>query len=222
MHDPEKSDSGIVAAKLANKAGRPVTEPAEPRPGTKGNEGQQNTHRAQYRARVTQALDRVRKAARLKKKERFTALLHHITVDTGMCRSFLYGNRELSRSARCSLSSQTRALGSRTRRQALPVGWFKGLGNVRGAAGNPPWLVPRSKDMGRIDAEHIPFASPAQVALNAADTVNGISRDPAERHTGRDGSRDHAGRDLRLGRKANPARHVRGLQTSQIVAPSFR
>ena len=78
MHDPEKSDSGIVAAKQANKAGRPVTEPAEPRPGTKGNEGQQNT----YRARVTQALDRVRKAARLKKKERFTALLHHITVDT--------------------------------------------------------------------------------------------------------------------------------------------
>src|SRR5271156_4339679 len=82
MHDPEKSDSGIVAVKLANKAGRPVTEPAEPRPGTKGNEGQQSTHRAQYRARVTQALDRVRKAARLKKKERFTALLHHITVDT--------------------------------------------------------------------------------------------------------------------------------------------
>jgi hypothetical protein len=50
MYDPEKSDSGIVAAKLANKAGRPVTEPAEPRPGTKGNEGQQSTHRAQYRA----------------------------------------------------------------------------------------------------------------------------------------------------------------------------
>ena len=47
MHDPEKSDSGIVAAKLANKTGRPVTEPAEPRPGTKGNEGQQSTHRAQ-------------------------------------------------------------------------------------------------------------------------------------------------------------------------------
>jgi hypothetical protein len=31
---------------------------------------------------VTQALDRVRKAARLKKKERFTTLLHHVTVDT--------------------------------------------------------------------------------------------------------------------------------------------
>jgi hypothetical protein len=80
MHDPEKSDSGIVAAKQANKAGRPVAEPAEPRPGTKGNEGQQSTHRAQYRAHVTQALDRVRKAARLKKKERFTALLHPISL----------------------------------------------------------------------------------------------------------------------------------------------
>jgi len=31
---------------------------------------------------VTQALERVRNAAKLKRKERFTALLHHITVDT--------------------------------------------------------------------------------------------------------------------------------------------
>jgi hypothetical protein len=30
---------------------------------------------------VTQALDRVRKAAKLRKKEQFTALLHHINVD---------------------------------------------------------------------------------------------------------------------------------------------
>jgi group II intron reverse transcriptase/maturase len=44
--------------------------------------GQQSTHRAQDRARVTQALDRVRKAARLRKKAQFTALLHHINVDT--------------------------------------------------------------------------------------------------------------------------------------------
>src|ERR1700730_10463025 len=41
MHDPEKSDSGIVATKPTNKAGRPVAEPAEPRPGTKGNADQQ-------------------------------------------------------------------------------------------------------------------------------------------------------------------------------------
>src|SRR6266513_1881134 len=82
MHDPEKSDSGIVATKPTNKAGRPVAEPVEPRPGTEGNADQQSTHRAQSRARVTQALGRVRLAARQRKKEQFTALLHHINVDT--------------------------------------------------------------------------------------------------------------------------------------------
>src|ERR1700757_2802043 len=82
MHDPEKSDSGIVATKPTNKAGRPVAEPVEPRPGTKGKADQQSTHRAQSRARVTQALGRVRLAARQRKKEQFTALLHHLNVDT--------------------------------------------------------------------------------------------------------------------------------------------
>src|ERR1700755_3692954 len=82
MHDPEKSDSGIVATKPTNKAGRPVAEPVEPRPGTKGNADQQSMHRTQSRARVAQALDRVRKAARQRKKEQFTSLLHHLNVDT--------------------------------------------------------------------------------------------------------------------------------------------
>ena len=82
MHDPEKSDSGRVAAKPTNKAGRPAAEPVEPRPGTKGNADQQSTHRTQSRVRVTQALDRVREAARQRKKGQFTALLHHINADT--------------------------------------------------------------------------------------------------------------------------------------------
>src|SRR5271155_2453605 len=82
MRDPEKSDSGTVATKPTNKAGRLAEEPAEPRPGTKGNADQQSTHRSQSRARVTQALDRVRQAARQRKKERFTALLHHVNVDS--------------------------------------------------------------------------------------------------------------------------------------------
>ena len=81
MHDSEKSDSGVVAMKPTNKAGRPAAESVEPRPGTKGNADQQNTHRTQGRARVTQALDRVRRAARQWKKEQFTALLHHMNVD---------------------------------------------------------------------------------------------------------------------------------------------
>src|ERR1700759_509701 len=82
MNDPEKSDPRIVATRPTNKAGRPGAELAEPRLGTKGNADQQSTHRSQSRARVTQALDRVRKAARQKKNERFTALLHHVNVDT--------------------------------------------------------------------------------------------------------------------------------------------
>jgi RNA-directed DNA polymerase len=82
MHEREKSDSVIVAGKLPNKTGRPAAEVMEPRAGTKGNAGQQHTHRTQSRERMTQALHRVRQAARQKKKEQFTALLHHINVDT--------------------------------------------------------------------------------------------------------------------------------------------
>jgi RNA-directed DNA polymerase len=82
MNGPEKSDSGIVAVKPTNKAGQPAAEPVEPRPGTKGNADQQSMHRTQSRAGMSQALDRVRRAARQRKKERFTALFHHIDVDT--------------------------------------------------------------------------------------------------------------------------------------------
>jgi RNA-directed DNA polymerase len=47
MNDPEKSDFGIVAVKPTNKAGRPVAELVERRPGTKGNAEQQRMHRTQ-------------------------------------------------------------------------------------------------------------------------------------------------------------------------------
>ena len=52
----------------------------EPRAGAKGKAGQQSTRRAQNRESVSQALDRIRQAAR-QKKERFTALLHHLSLD---------------------------------------------------------------------------------------------------------------------------------------------
>jgi RNA-directed DNA polymerase len=81
MNGPEKSDSVIVAVKPANKAGKPVAEWVEPRTGTKGNTGQPHTRRTQSRDSVSQGLDRVRNAARQRKKEKFTALLHHVTVD---------------------------------------------------------------------------------------------------------------------------------------------
>jgi RNA-directed DNA polymerase len=78
MHEPEKSDPVVVAGKPTNKAARAGAEPVEPRTGTKGNADQQSTRRAQDRESVSQALARVRQAARQRKKERFTALLHHI------------------------------------------------------------------------------------------------------------------------------------------------
>src|SRR5258705_4411216 len=82
MHDQEKSDSAIVAEKPPNKTGSPVAEVVEPRAGTKGTADQQSTLRTQSRDRVNQALSRVRQAARQRKKEQFTGLLHHINVDT--------------------------------------------------------------------------------------------------------------------------------------------
>src|SRR5260370_11243199 len=72
MHGHEKSRSAIVAVKPANKAARPAAEqsaaepvaaePVERRAEAEGNAGWQSTHRAQYRVRVTQALDRIRQA----------------------------------------------------------------------------------------------------------------------------------------------------------------
>jgi len=81
MNGPEKSDSVIVAKKPANKAGAPVAERVERRAGTKGNAGQPRTCRTQSRSSVSPGLERVRQAAKQRKKEKFTALLHHVTVD---------------------------------------------------------------------------------------------------------------------------------------------
>ena len=81
MHGRGKSDSAIVAVKPTNKAEPSAAEPVEPRAETKGNAGQQSTHRAQSRTRVSQALERIRRVAKARKKEKFTSLLHHINID---------------------------------------------------------------------------------------------------------------------------------------------
>ena len=77
----EKSDSAIVAGKPTNKAEPSAAEPAEPRAEAEGHAGQQSTRRAQDRGSVSQALDRIRQAARQRRKEKFTALFHHLTID---------------------------------------------------------------------------------------------------------------------------------------------
>jgi RNA-directed DNA polymerase len=66
MHEPEKSDSAVVATKPANKAGQPVAELVERRAGTGRNANQQSTCRAQNRESVSQALGRVRQVAMIR------------------------------------------------------------------------------------------------------------------------------------------------------------
>ena len=82
MHGLEKSDSVIVAMKPANKVGKPAAEWVEPRTGTEGNADPPRTRRTQSRDSVSQGLERVRQAARQRKKQTFTALLHHVTIDS--------------------------------------------------------------------------------------------------------------------------------------------
>ena len=81
MNGAGKSDSAIVAAKPTNKAGQPAAEPVERRAEAEGNARQQSTRRAQDRESVTQALERIRQAARERKKERFTSLFHHLSIE---------------------------------------------------------------------------------------------------------------------------------------------
>jgi group II intron reverse transcriptase/maturase len=81
MHGRGKSDAAIVALKPANKAEQSAAEPVERRAATEGNADRQSTLRTQGRGGVTQALERIRQAANQRKKERFTALLHHVNLE---------------------------------------------------------------------------------------------------------------------------------------------
>ena len=73
-------NSAIVAVKPTNEAERSAPEPAEPRAEAKGNASQHSTDRARNRASVSQGLERIRQAARQRKKEKFTTLLHHVST----------------------------------------------------------------------------------------------------------------------------------------------
>jgi group II intron reverse transcriptase/maturase len=65
----------------SNKDKTPSAESAEGRPLIKENAGQPNTYPTQSGKGVSQGLAGVRKAARENKEMKFTALLHHMTVD---------------------------------------------------------------------------------------------------------------------------------------------
>src|SRR5580704_14268274 len=80
-HVSEESDCAIVPMNLSNKEGQPSAEIEEGRARTKENIAESHTRPTQSGKRVSQGLSGVRQVARERREERFTALLHHVSVD---------------------------------------------------------------------------------------------------------------------------------------------
>ena len=80
-HDGGESYCGIGSTKQPNKSGKTPAEAVEKRPQTKENTQQPNLGRTPSRESRPNGLERVREAARKDKKLKFTALLHHVSID---------------------------------------------------------------------------------------------------------------------------------------------
>jgi RNA-directed DNA polymerase len=93
MHAPEESDRGVVPQNRPNNPALAGAESEEGRPRIKENASPTHTPPTQSGERVSQGLAGVRQAARERKKEKFTALLHHVT-EALLCDSFYLLKRE--------------------------------------------------------------------------------------------------------------------------------
>jgi len=81
MHAREESDCAVIPMKQPNNEASASAEAVEGRAQTKENGAEPGTSPTQRGERVSQGLGGVRQAARERKQERFTALLHHLTVE---------------------------------------------------------------------------------------------------------------------------------------------
>jgi len=81
MHEGGESYSGTVPTKQLNKSGQPPAEVVEGRPLTKENTPEPNSHQTPCWESGRSGLERVREAAKKKRKLKFTALLHHVSID---------------------------------------------------------------------------------------------------------------------------------------------
>ena len=81
MHALEESDCAVVPVNQPNKGGQRSAEAGEGRAQMRENIVQSHMHPTPSGKRMSQGLDGVRKAAKERKQERFTALLHHLNVD---------------------------------------------------------------------------------------------------------------------------------------------
>jgi hypothetical protein len=81
MYAPEESDCAVLPMNRPNKEGKPSAEAGEGRAQTKENTEESNTSPTRSGKRVSQGLGGVRRTAKERKQEKFTALLHHLNVD---------------------------------------------------------------------------------------------------------------------------------------------
>src|SRR5687768_2751040 len=77
----EKSDCVVVPVNRPNREGQPSAEVGEGRAQTEENIIRSHMPPTQSGIRMSQGLDGVRQAASVRKQERFTALLHHVTLN---------------------------------------------------------------------------------------------------------------------------------------------
>ena len=87
-HAPEESDCAVIPMNQPNKEEQSSAEVGEGRAQTKENIVPSNTSLTQSGERVSQGLSGVRQAAKERRQERFTALLHHVSV--GLLRDSFY------------------------------------------------------------------------------------------------------------------------------------
>jgi len=80
-HVLEKSDCAVIPVNQPNKEGQPSAEVGEGRAQPKENIVQSRMLPTQSGKRMSQGLEGVRKAAKERKQDRFTSLLHHLNVD---------------------------------------------------------------------------------------------------------------------------------------------
>ncbi len=88
-NDSRKSDTPIVPTKVLNNAADAAAEVLEGRGVTKGNARQTPAGRTQSRETASCGLERVRHVAKEDKNAKFTALLHHVTIER-LRRSFFH------------------------------------------------------------------------------------------------------------------------------------
>lgn len=94
MHGHGKSDSSIVLAKPPNRAEPEAQEAVEGRGLAEGKTLRCNVPRTQGRSGMSSALERIRQAARRDKRQRFTALLHHVYGVEGLRAAYFGLKRE--------------------------------------------------------------------------------------------------------------------------------